>query len=313
MFKIGIVGAGIIAVQHKDAIVKHPKAELAAVCDIDISKAEKCAEGTNAAVYADFKEMADKESLDAVIINLPHFLHRDAAVYFLERGINTLCEKPMAINTRECGEMKAAAEKGGSKLVIGHMQRYQPAHRELKKIIDEKRLGELCLVTETRNIDYFHNRPAWFLDKKKAGGGIVMNYCAHTLDKIFYLLGTEVKSVRANVANKINGENIEAQAQVLLELGNSVSAAFSYCASRINYSYETIFYFSDGVAKIENANILYTAKKDEQFVKAELDYDTSPMEVQFGEFVKLLGGEKADVSDADYGEKIISVIEKILE
>lgn len=313
MFKIGIVGAGIIAVQHKEAIVKHAETELSAVCDIDISKAKKCAEGTAAAVYADYKLMAEKERLDAVIINLPHFLHKDASVFFLERGINVLCEKPMAISTAECAAMKAAAKKSGAKLVIGHMQRYQPAHRELKKIIDEKRLGELCLVTETRNIDYFHNRPAWFLDKAKAGGGIVMNYCAHTLDKLFYLLGTEVKSVRANVANKINGENIEAQAQVLLELGNSVSAALSYCASRINYSYETVFYFSDGVAKIENAKLLYTAKKDEQFSLSELDYDASPMEVQFGEFVKLLAGERADVSTADFGMQVISVIEEILK
>lgn len=312
MFRIGIVGTGIIAAQHKNAILKNADSELVCVCDIDRSKAEKCAEGINAAIYTDYREMAQNEKIDAVIINLPHFLHKEAVIYFLERKINVLVEKPMAISASECEQMKAAAEKNGMILAVGHIQRYLPAHRELKKIIDNKILGELCVVTETRNIDYFvDTRPSWFLDKDLAGGGIIMNYGAHTLDKLLYLVDSKIKSVNANIGNILNDKNIEAQAQILLGFENNVSAALSYCASRINYIYETYFFFTDGVAKIEDGRYLWTSVKDVPFKKAELNYDVVPIELQYEEFVKWLKGEKADIADADFGKRTLEVIDRV--
>ena len=111
MFKIGLVGTGIIADFHKKAIEKNSEVIITAVCDIDIRKAENAAEGTNASVYTDYKEMAEKESLDCVILNLPHFLHRDVTVYFLNKGISVLVEKPMA-NTVRVGQHEAGAIHG---------------------------------------------------------------------------------------------------------------------------------------------------------------------------------------------------------
>lgn len=312
MYKIGIVGAGIISGQHKTAVLKHNECELCAICDIDILKAQELAEGTDANVYTDYKEMAEKEVLDAVILNLPHFLHRDVTVYFLEKKINVLVEKPMALNAKECEEMGEAEKASGAILAIGHLQRYFDCYRELKKIIDEEHLGKLCQITEVRNINYFANRPAWFLEKAKAGGGIVMNYCAHTLDKLFYLIGSDVEKIYANVDNKLNSADIEAQAQVLLKMKNGVSASLSYCGSRINYMYETLFYFTDGVAKVENGKYLSVIVKGKE-ERLDLNYEKVAIEDQFNEFVKLLNGEEADIVRTPYAKKIIEIIEEILK
>lgn len=73
MIKIGIVGAGIIGIEHKKAIMKNSDCTIAAICDLDIEKAKSLSEGTDAAIYTDYKEMCKNESLDAVILNLPHF------------------------------------------------------------------------------------------------------------------------------------------------------------------------------------------------------------------------------------------------
>lgn len=312
MYNIGIIGAGAIAAPHKDAVLTHPACSLCAICDIDIKKAQALAEGTECRAYEDYKEMAQNEKLDAVIINLPHFLHESASVYFLEKGISVLVEKPMAVSTAECVAMENAAKKGGAKLAIGHLQRFFPCYRELRKIIENKEMGRLLLMTETRNTDYFTNRPAWFLEKKKAGGGIVMNYCAHTLDKLFYLSDADVVKVCANVDNFLNDCDIEAQAQVLLRMSDGVSVSLSYCSSRINYSYETYLYFTDGTAKIENGKYLWTAKKGEEFKKAELSYEKDPIEWQMCEFVKLLNNESTEIVQSDTATKVISVIEQIL-
>ncbi len=312
MFKIGIVGAGIIAKPHKGAVLKHPEAELVAICDIAEEKAQELAVDTDARIYKDYKEMAEKEELDAVILNLPHFLHKPVTVYFLERGVAVLVEKPMANTVEECEEMAAAAKRTGTVLAVGHLQRYFECYKEIKRIMADGRYGNLCCVTETRNIDYFTNRPAWFLKKETAGGGIVMNYCAHTLDKMFYLLDdTKVQRICANVGNRLNDADIEAHAQVLMKMENGVSLSFSYCSSRLDYSYETIFYFTDGIAKVTGGVHLWVAQKGKPFERVDLDYKKVTIEEQFEEFVKLLKGEPANIVDAEMGKRVISVIEEI--
>ena len=140
-----------------------------------------------------------------------------------------------------------------------------------------------------------------------------MNYCAHTLDKLFYLVDAEVTQICANVDNLLNDCDVEAQAQILLKMSNGVSASFSYCSSRINYSYETYFYFTDGIAKIENGMYLWLARKGEELKKAELDYEQSVIELQMIEFIKLLDGDSSEVVQPEVGTKVISVLEKILD
>ena len=312
MFKIGIVGAGIIAKPHKVAVLKHPETELVAICDIALEKAEELAQETDARIYADYKDMAEKEELDAVILNLPHFLHKPVTVYFLDKGISVLVEKPMANTVEECEAMAEAAKRSGAILAVGHLQRYFECYKEIKKIIQDGRFGNLCCITETRNIDYFHNRPAWFLKKETAGGGIVMNYCAHTLDKMFYLLDdTKVTRICANVGNRFNDADIEGHAQVLMKMENGVSLSFSYCSAKLDYSYETMFYFADGIAKVTGGVYLWLAQKGKPFERVELDYKKVPIEEQLDEFVKLLKGEPANIVDAEAGKHVISVIEEI--
>lgn len=312
MFKIGIVGAGIIAKPHKVAVMKHEETELVAICDIAEDKARELAEETDARVYADYKVMAENEELDAVILNLPHFLHMPVTVYFLERGVSVLVEKPMANSVKECEMMAEAAKKSGAILAVGHLQRYFECYKEIKKIMNEGRFGKLCCVTETRNIDYFTNRPAWFLKKETAGGGIVMNYCAHTLDKMFYLLDdAKITKIAANVGNRINDADIEGHAQVLIKMDNDVSLSFSYCSARNDYHYETMFYFTDGVAKVVGGVYLWLAQKGKPFERIDLDYKKVPIEEQLDEFVKLLKGEPANIVDAEAGKRVISVIEEI--
>ena len=110
MIRIGIVGAGGIAKSHAAAIADNPDCAIAFVADIDKDRAEKMAAEYNALAFTDYKDF-DCEGIDAVILNLPHYLHCEATVFFLEKGVHVLCEKPMANTTDECDRMIAAAKK----------------------------------------------------------------------------------------------------------------------------------------------------------------------------------------------------------
>ena len=314
MKRIGIVGAGIIGVSHKNAIMKNSRCCLAAVCDVAIEKAQGLVEGMDIPVYADYKEMAQNVRLDAVILNLPHFLHKEVTIYFLERRIAVLVEKPMANSVEECDAMIAAAQKYDTPLAVGHVQRYFEAYRTLRDMIVSEELGKLCLVTESRNIYYFaENRPKWFFDKTKAGGGIMMNYGAHSLDKLLYTTGASIEKVSANGNNMMNDADVEAAAQLLLKLSNGISASLSYSGCYSPYQEEVIFYFTEGVAKVCGNRELWISKKGMQFEQVDLDYTVVALERQLVEFLKLLNGDESEIVTPQYGRAVIRVLEEAFE
>lgn len=309
MFKIAIVGAGIIGKSHSKAILQNPDCELIAVCDVDEAKAKEIAELHNAKCYTDYKVMAEETEMDAVILNLPHFLHCEVTVYFLEKGINVLVEKPMANTTEECDRMIEASKKSGAKLAVGHVQRYYSAVHEVKKIIDSGKYGKLCMITEVRNCDYVtEDRPRWFLNKKLAGGGIVMNYGAHTLDRIMYVTGEKVAEVHAITSNPISEHDIDVDVQMLLKLTGDISAAITFCGNRVPSEHETSYYFTDGTVKIRGVD-LYLFENNE-FVKYEGTYNL--IERQLEEAIKWLKNEKNELVTPEYGREIIRVLQEVV-
>lgn len=310
MYKIGVVGAGKIAGSHKKAILEHRQCRLVAVCDTALDKAKKLAEGTDARVYDNYEAMQAAEELDAVILNLPHFLHEQVSVYFLDRGISVLVEKPMAISTKECDAIIAAAKKSGAKLGVGHVQKYLKCYRILKQMIESERLGRLCGIREVRNCDYFTNRPAWFLDRTLAGGGILMNFGAHTLDKVFYTTGLKVKDVFASGNNFLTDHSVEALAQLLVTFEGGVSATFCYCGCKGTSEYRTDFYFTNGVAQIRDGWDLWIREGDGEFTHIDGCNSSGMIELQMVEFVKLLSGEENEMTTPEYGRRVISALER---
>lgn len=310
MYKIGIVGAGIIGKDYSDVIMKNKDCEVSAVCDTVCERAEEIALLHNAKCFTDYKIMAENVQLDAVILNLPHFLHKEASVYFLEKGINVLLEKPMAMNTAECDAIMEAASKSTAKIAVGHLQRYFSAYDEVKKILDEGTFGKLCMITEVRNVNYLPNRPKWFLDKRLSGGGIVMNYGAHTLDKIMYVTGDTVEEAQGYLANPLSSDNVEINAQLLMKLKGGASVSITYCGCPGAGGYETVFYFEKGVVKVDGGVRVFLSENGE-FLPA-VTKNSNALACQFEDFIKLLNGEETNIVTPEYGREIIRVLEGVL-
>lgn len=316
MIRLGIIGAGNFSYTHKRAIRQVEGCEICGVSDLVEEKAKALAEGTGANVYTDYQEMLAKEKPDGVILNLPHFLHKDVTIDCLERGVPVLVEKPMALNTEECDAMIAASEKTGVSFAVGHLAGYSKAGQELKKLIQSEILGKLVAMTEIRTANYFANRPKWFLDKKLSGGGIMMNLGAHYVDKILYLTEAEPEEVYSVFSNKVTEDNVEATAQFLLRLPQNVSASgtFSGCAS--SNQCETTFYFTDGAAQIRLGLELWISKAGGEYEPVVVGDHTELMDDnmcnQIVEFMKLIRGEENHATTPEHGRRVISVLEKIL-
>ncbi len=311
MIKIAIVGTGIIGVEHIKAISQVEDAKLCALCDVNEEVAKKLSEEYNVPYFTDYKDIPGNVEVDAVILNLPHFLHCESTVFFLESGINVLIEKPMANTVAECDKMIEAAKKNNKKLAVGHVQRFFDHNRKIKELAKSGKLGKFCMYTETRNIDYFASwRPKWFLDKEKAGGGVSMNYGAHAMDKLFYLLGHKPVKTAGNLANFKNDATIEGHAQFMVFFPEGVSAAITLDGYG-NVPATTEYFFTDGsIRMFEGEGLKY--QTNEEWIKIEKSPDAkNHMVFQIEEFCKFLKGEPSETPDGEYGRAVIAALEQL--
>lgn len=139
--------------------------------------------------YTSFENALTETQCDVIDICLPTDLHKEWTVKAAKLGKHVFCEKPMARSVAEADEMIAACKSAGVQLFIGHCIRFWPEYVHLKKLVDEKSLGELLSLNLTR----YGAFPKWASEKwtsydTRAGGG-VLDMHIHDTDFAHYLLG----------------------------------------------------------------------------------------------------------------------------
>lgn len=312
MKKIAIIGTGGIGVAHLEAIENTGACELCAVCDVDEDKVKKFSEKYQVPYFTDYREIPTHTEAEAVIISLPHFLHCECTVFFLEHGIDVLVEKPMANSVEECDRMITAAKQNQRKLAVGHVQRYYKANVWLKEAVKTGKFGKLCMISGKRSADYFEEeRPSWFLEKEKSGGGIGMNYGAHVLDTLYYITGEERPEVFASSGNIKNQYNIEGHMQFMAKFPSGLSM----CETLDGYNFsghELIYYFENAVIKAENAMALYRFGK-EDWEPIALEEANQIMERQLIDFCDFLEGKETMICNAETGRKVIETLERLYQ
>ncbi len=142
--------------------------------------------------YLDYHELIGK--VDAVSIAVPTSLHALVACDFLEHGIHCLVEKPVASNLDEAQRMINEAERHGAKIMVGHIERFNPAVQKLKQLITQGVLGKVIIVS-TRRVGPFVPRIR--------DVGIIVDTATHDIDVIKYLVDKEPLSVYSKAGNLI--------------------------------------------------------------------------------------------------------------
>ncbi|WP_160670110.1 Gfo/Idh/MocA family oxidoreductase [Clostridium sp. C8-1-8] len=207
-YRFAIIGCGRISCKHVDAIAANKdEAILVCVCDLvkerAVSKAkqykEECPLEQFPKVYSDYKEMIEKEQIDVITIATESGYHAEIAVYCMNKGINVICEKPMALSIKDADDMICCAEANNVKLAICHQNRFNSAIQLLRKAVEEDRFGKLISGTArilwNREMDYYNQakwRGTWKLD-----GGTLMNQCIHDIDLLQWMLGGQIDTVYA--------------------------------------------------------------------------------------------------------------------
>lgn len=227
--KFAIVGCGRIAQRHAEHISNY--AELISVCDVEFDKAEELADKYGAKAY-DSIEALLKQEKDADVISIcsPNGLHAEHSIKALNAGFHVLCEKPMAIDVHDCGQMIQAAEKNNRRLFAIKQNRFNPPVAAVKKAIDEGKFGKIYSVQLNcfwnRNEDYYAN--SW-KGTKDIDGGTLYTQFSHFVDLIYWLIG-DVKKANAYMYNFHHEGIIEFEdtGVVALEFYNGAIGAINY-------------------------------------------------------------------------------------
>lgn len=192
--RLAIIGCGtVINVLYVPALRKiADRCQVVAVIDKHITRANKIASVLGAKIITDdYKLILDKNKIDAAIVALPHFLHVPVTIELLKAGINVLCEKPMALNIEGARKMVEIQKVTGKILAIGLFRRFYPSIRMIREIIKRNIFGRVkhFLWLEGEEKYSWPAQSTFFFDYKKAGGGILIDAGAHSIDQILWWFG----------------------------------------------------------------------------------------------------------------------------
>jgi predicted dehydrogenase len=179
--RLAVVGVGHLGRHHARILSAMPGVDLAAVVDVNRGRADEVAATTGARAYERPEAIAGE--VDAVTIAVPTESHLDVALPFIERGVATLIEKPMARTGAEADALVAAAAKSGATLGVGHTERYNPAVATALPLVTSPRFVEVHRlgVFPERSLDI----------------DVVFDLMIHDLDVILALVRSEVASIEA--------------------------------------------------------------------------------------------------------------------
>lgn len=202
--KVGIIGAGGISECHIAGYKALDNVELFAVCDINEQRAINCSKKHDIKhVFTDYNEMLKLIELDAVSVCTWNSVHAPAAIAALKAGKNVLCEKPMAMNTKEAVEMEKAAKEAGKVLMIGFVRRFGNDTKVLKDFIDNGMMGDIY-YTKATYLRRYGSPGGWFGDKKRSGGGPLIDLGVHVIDLVRFLMDKpKAVSVTGATFNKL--------------------------------------------------------------------------------------------------------------
>lgn len=257
MIKVGVIGCGSIAThRHIPEYLNHEDVEVVAFCDIEKKRSDECASLFGGASYQHYEDLLKDETIDAVSICTPNYLHAKMSVDALNAGKHVLCEKPMATSLEEAQAMIDASNQNNKLLMIGQNQRFTEAHMEAKVSIEKGLLGKIYSFKTS----FGHGGPegwsvdganSWFFDKERAFIGAMGDLGVHKVDLMHYLLGETFTHVSAMIETSAKVATVDDNAVLILKTKSGIigtlSASWVYNGEEDN---STIIYGEKGILKL---------------------------------------------------------------
>src|SRR5512139_4048651 len=188
--RVGVVGVGIMGSNHARVFAGLPGTELVGVADPDRKQADFVARTLGCTAVDDVSELLDL-GVDAITIAAPTHLHRDVSLAAIANGVHVLVEKPIASTVEEGHEIIQAARQAGVTLMVGHVERFNPAVEAIKEAI---RNEDILSIAITR-VGPFPPR--------MSNVGVVIDLAVHDIDLIRWFTDSDIVEVQPQLSSAI--------------------------------------------------------------------------------------------------------------
>lgn len=193
---VALVGLGRYStVMLGPALKETTRCKLTAIVTGTPEKAEKWSKEYNIPQkniynYDTFDQIADNPDIDIVYIVLPNFMHAEYSIRAAKAGKHVICEKPMAMNSRECEDMIIACKEADRLLSIGYRLHYEAHHLEVIRMREAQEFGPINFIEASMGY-HMADPKIWRLDKAKGGGGAIMDLGVYCIQAARYASGEE--------------------------------------------------------------------------------------------------------------------------
>lgn len=191
--RLAVIGVGGWGKNHARVLAE--LGSLAAICDTDSLHASEIAAKHGTKAYASVDELLTSERLDGCLVCTPTRTHSAIAKKVMEKGVHAFVEKPLAFSSQECNEMSQLAKRKNVILTAGYIERFNPAVSETKRLIDEKKYGDLLMME-------FHRENRTLLQVKDVG--IIFDTSVHDIDTAMFLFNTLPNVVFARAGKRLH-------------------------------------------------------------------------------------------------------------
>ncbi len=193
--RAGFIGVGNRGGYMLQPALKQAGVKVVALCDIKPDRLDKAATSAardNPATYRDYRELLQRQDIDAVHISTPCDLHVEMAIAALKAGKHVYCEKPAGINPASIGELIKAVRASSKVFLIGQQMRSSTRLRDTIARISDGLIGKVVMVKAQRhtNDDLDHDGPSadWFFDASRSGD-VIVEMSVHNLDMFNWVIG----------------------------------------------------------------------------------------------------------------------------
>jgi predicted dehydrogenase len=188
--RVGVIGVGVMGSNHARVLAEMPGVRIAGIADPDRKQRDFVAQALGCTGVDSVEALLDR-GVDAVTIAAPTHLHRDIALTCIARGVHVLVEKPIASSVEEGREIIAAARGAGVTLMVGHVERFNPAVEAIKDAIR----GEDILSIAITRVGPFPPR--------MSNVGVVIDLAVHDIDLIRWFTDSDIVEVQPQLSSAV--------------------------------------------------------------------------------------------------------------
>jgi UDP-N-acetylglucosamine 3-dehydrogenase len=207
--RVGVIGAGAMGQNHIRTYSQMPGVELVGISDIDNNRVNLLSKQYSTMGFTEYEDLLKKD-LDAVSIVVPTTLHKKVALAAIKANTNLLVEKPIADTLENAQAIVTAANKEKLTVMVGHIERFNPAVTKMKEIIDGGELGKIVSISARR---VGPNNP------RIRDVGVILDIGVHDLDIISYLYNLPVTEVYAIAGCEIHAH--EDHASIIMRFNDN--------------------------------------------------------------------------------------------